>query len=200
MTDLFICDCYNIFHQLVLESDEENDETVIYASFHLMKLPLADRLKTFLNLLLRPSRPAECFDSFLFKASDLERFGNHLRYLTKNDGFIGKSSPSNSAGSYTSGKEKLLFETQLESREYRYRFTVSEWCDTLSPDQKPFAWAAISVDLKPYPYWKRAWKALRILTGYQSCYGPFDAFEIYPADAPQLLDFVATAHKHMVGK
>ena len=47
-TELFVCRCHDVSHQLVLETleTEEDEERVVYGCFHLVHLEFWDKLKS----------------------------------------------------------------------------------------------------------------------------------------------------------
>lgn len=82
-TELFVCRCHDVSHQLVLETleTEEDEVRVVYGSFHLVHLEFWDKLKSATKYLFGRKRKDGDFDALLLRPEDADRlewFANFL--------------------------------------------------------------------------------------------------------------------------
>ena len=80
-TEFFVCRCHDISHQLFLGTFEptEDEERVVYGSFHLVHLEFWDKLKSATKYLFGRKRKDGDFDALLLRPEDagrLEWFAN----------------------------------------------------------------------------------------------------------------------------
>ncbi|WP_278679461.1 hypothetical protein [Leyella stercorea] len=82
-TELFVCRCHDVSHQLVLETlkTEENEEHVVYGCFHLVHLEFWDKLKSATKYLFGRKRKDGDFDALLLRPEDADRLAWFANYL-----------------------------------------------------------------------------------------------------------------------
>lgn len=82
-TELFVCKCFDIRHQLVLRvlETKENEEHIVYGSFHLVHIPFWDKLKCAIKYLFGIKRKDGDFDAMLFCPEDADRLEWFAKYL-----------------------------------------------------------------------------------------------------------------------
>ncbi len=82
-TELFVCRCHDVSHQLVLETleTEEDEERVVYGSFHLVHLEFWDKLKSATKYLFGRKRKDGDFDALLLRSEDADRLAWFANYL-----------------------------------------------------------------------------------------------------------------------
>ena len=175
-TELFVCRCHDVSHQLVLETieKEEDEERVVYGSFHLVHLEFWDKLKSATKYLFGRKRKDGDFDALLLRPEDADRMEWFADFL---DGGI----------SATDKKAVAPFDFTFSSTENVYDVALEAYQDTL-PDgsiQTEYE-MSVSVSLKPGNIFYRLYRAAKYLSGYCSCYGDFDSFEFLPTDAVKL--------------
>lgn len=71
-TELFICQCFDVSHQLILQTleTEENEERIVYGNFHLVHLNFWDKLKSATKYLFGIKREDGDFDAMLLRPED----------------------------------------------------------------------------------------------------------------------------------
>lgn len=82
-TELFVCKCFDVRHQLVLRvlETKENEEHIVYGSFHLVHIPFWDKLKCAIKYLFGIKRKDGDFDAMLFCPEDADRLEWFAKYL-----------------------------------------------------------------------------------------------------------------------
>ena len=80
-TELFLCQCHDVSHQLILSTIADTDSKTVYCSFHLDNYGLWNRIKTALLYLLGKDRKDGDFDCMLVNPEDAERLSSFLDYL-----------------------------------------------------------------------------------------------------------------------
>lgn len=82
-TELFVCRCHDVSHQLVLETlkTEEDEEHVVYGCFHLVHLEFWDKLKSATKYLFGRKRKDGDFDALLLRPEDADRLAWFANYL-----------------------------------------------------------------------------------------------------------------------
>lgn len=174
-TELFVCRCHDVSHQLVLETleTEEDEERVVYGSFHLAHLEFGDKLKTATKYLFGRKRKDGDFDALLLRPEDADRLEWFANFL---DG-----------GTSATDMAVAPFAFTFCSKENVYDVALEAYQDTL-PDgsiQAEYE-LSVSVSLKPGNVFYRLYRTAKYLSGYRSCYGDFDSFEFLTADAAKL--------------
>lgn len=175
-TELFVCRCHDVSHQLVLETleTEEDEERVVYGSFHLVHLEFWDKLKSATKYLFGRKRKDGDFDALLLRPEDADRLEWFANFL---DGGI----------SATDKKAVAPFDFTFSSKENVYEVAFEAYQDTLADGSVQTEYEmSVSVSLKPGNIFYRLYRAAKYLSGYRSCYGDFDSFEFLTADAAKL--------------
>ena len=194
-TDLFICKCGDVSHQLILctlETDK-NEKRIVYAAFYLWH-----RVKNAVKYVFGIKREDGDFDCLLFKAEDMDRLKCFADYLNPNPKDIHQE-PVKRDNVKNSSKYRWQYTTICSwhfcSNENVYTFAV-EKCDCLDDNTSSDIEGSVTVSLKPGNLFYRICRAVKHVFGYCSCYGDFDSFEINEEDADKLHNFI----KSMVSK
>ena len=174
-TELFVCRCHDVSHQLVLETleTEEDEVRVVYGSFHLVHLEFWDKLKSATKYLFGRKRKDGDFDELLLRPEDADRLEWFANFLDR--------------GVSATDKTTAPFHFTFCSNENVYGVALEAYQDTL-PDgsiQTEYE-MSVCVSLKPGNILYRLYRAAKYLSGYRSCYGDFDSFEFLPVDAAKL--------------
>ena len=174
-TELFVCRCHDVSHQLVLETleTEEDEERVVYGSFHIIHLEFWEKLKNATNYLFGRKRKDGDFDALLLRPEDADRLEWFANFL---DG-----------GTSATDMAVAPFAFTFCSKENMYDVALEAYQDTL-PDgniQTEYE-MSVCVSLKPGNVFYRLYRAAKYLSGFRSCYGDFDSFEFLTADAAKL--------------
>lgn len=173
--ELFVCRCHDVSHQLVLETleTEEDEERVVYGSFHLVHLEFRDKLKTATKYLFGRKRKDGDFDALLLRPEDADRLEWFANFLDR-----GVSATDNTTAP---------FHFTFCSNENVYDVALEAYQDTLNDGSIHTEYElSVSVSLKPGNILYRIYRAAKYLSGYRSCYGDFDSFEFLTADAAKL--------------
>lgn len=174
-TELFVCRCHDVSHQLVLETleTEEDEERVVYGSFHLVHLEFWDKLKSATKYLFGRKRKDGDFDALLLRPEDADRIEWFANFL---DG-----------GTSATDKAAAPFHFTFCSNENVYDVAFEAYQNTLTDGSVQTKYEmSVSVSLKPGNVFYRLYRAAKYLLGYCSCYGDFDSFEFMPTDAAKL--------------
>ena len=174
-TELFVCRCHDVSHQLVLETleTEEDEEHVVYGCFHLVHLEFWDKLKSATKYLFGRKRKDGDFDALLLRPEDTDRLEWFANFL---DG-----------GTSATDKAAAPFHFTFYSNENVYDVALEAYQDTLNDRSIRTEYElSVSVSLKPGNVFYRLYRAAKYLSGYRSCYGDFDSFEFLPVDAAKL--------------
>ena len=174
-TELFVCRCHDVSHQLVLGTLEptEDEERVVYGSFHLVHLEFWDKLKSATKYLFGRKRKDGDFDALLLRPEDADRMEWFANFL---DG-----------GVSATDKAVAPFYFTFSSKENVYDVALEAYQDTLNDGSIHTEYElSVSVSLKPGNILYRIYRAAKYLSGYRSCYGDFDSFEFLSTDAVKL--------------
>lgn len=174
-TELFVCRCHDVSHQLVLETleTEEDEERVVYGSFHLVHLEFWDKLKSATKYLFGRKRKDGDFDALLLRPEDADRLEWFANFL---DG-----------GTSATDKAAAPFHFTFCSNENVYDVAFEAYQNTLTDGSVQTKYEmSVSVSLKSGNVFYRLYRAAKYLLGYCSCYGDFDFFEFLPTDAAKL--------------
>lgn len=173
-TELFVCRCHDVSHQLVLETleTEEDEERVVYGCFHLVHLELWDKLKSAIKYLFGRKRKDGDFDALLLRPEDADRLEWFANFL---DG-----------GTSVTDMAVAPFAFTFCSKENVYDVALEAYQDTHNDGSIRTEELSVSVSLKPGNILYRLYRAAKYLSGYCSCYGDFDSFEFMPTDAVKL--------------
>lgn len=174
-TELFICQCFDVSHQLILQTleTEENEERIVYGNFHLVHLDLWDKLKSATKYLFGIKREDGDFDAMLLRPEDagkLEWFANYLNANTSTD---------------NKDTTPLLFTFHSKDNVYNVNYdTHKKTC--YDGSIQTHSELSICVSMKSGNVFYRLYRATKHLLGYCSCYGDIDSFEFKQADAEKL--------------
>lgn len=174
-TELFVCRCHDVSHQLVLETleTEEDEERVFYGCFHIVHLEFWEKLKCAMKYIFGRKCKDGDFDALLLRPEDADRLECFANYL---DDSISapdkKTDPFHFTFLSTDNVYEVSFETFQDKLKDGSILTDSE--------------LSICVWMKPGNIFYRLYRAAKYLSGYCSRYGDFDSFEFMPTDAVKL--------------
>lgn len=83
-TDLIICKCYSINHQIIIayeKEDEESNERYAYLYIHLNKLPFFSRIKYAFKYILGYQCKYGAFDEIILAKDSVENFEKLVNFL-----------------------------------------------------------------------------------------------------------------------
>lgn len=192
-TELFVCKCGDVSHQLVLSTleTEKDEERVVYASFHLDNYGFWNRVKDATKYLLGINRKDGDFDDLLFKREDMGKLKWFADYLNPNTNDVHQK-PATKDNVKNGSKLRWQYTTLCSwdfcSNDNVFTFAVEKH-DCLD-DYRSDVESSISVSMKPGNLFYRLYRAVKHVFGYRSCYGDFDSFEFYEGEADKLHDFV----------
>ena len=175
-TEFLVCKCHDVSHQLVLGTFEptEDEERVVYGSFHIVHLEFWERLKNATKYLFGRKRKYGDFGTLLLRPEDADRMECFADFL---DGGV----------SATDKKAVAPFVFTFSSNENVYEVALEAYQDTLADGSVQTEYElSVSVSLKPGNIFYRLYRAAKYLSGYRSCYGDFDSFEFLPTNAAKL--------------
>lgn len=174
-TDFFVCKCFDVSHQLVLETLEptEDEERVVYGCFHLVHLEFWDKLKSATKYLFGRKRKDGDFDALLLRPEDADRLEWFANFL---DGGTSVTVMAVDPFAFTFCSKENVYEASLEA----YQYTLNDGSIQTEYEM------SVCVSLKPGNILYRLYRAAKYLSGYCSCYGDFDSFELMPTDAVKL--------------
>lgn len=179
-TEFFVCKCFDVSHQLVLETLEptEDEERVVYGSFHLVHPEFWDKLKSATKYLFGRKRKDGDFDALLLRPEDADRLEWFANFL---DGGPSVTDMAVAPFAFTFCSKENVYEVSLEA----YQYTLNDGSIQTEYEM------SVCVSLKPGNILYRLYRAAKYLSGYCSCYGDFDSFEFLPADAVKLRSMVS---------
>ena len=174
-TEFFVCKCFDVSHQLVLETLEptEDEERVVYGCFHLVHLEFWDKLKSATKYLFGRKRKDGDFDALLLRPEDADRLEWFANFL---DGGTSVTVMAVDPFAFTFCSKENVYEVSLEV----YQYTLNDGSIQTEYEM------SVCVSLKPGNILYRLYRAAKYLSGYCSCYGDFDSFEFMPTDAVKL--------------
>ena len=174
-TEFFVCKCFDVSHQLVLETLEptEDEERVVYGSFHLVHLEFWDKLKSATKYLFGRKRKDGDFDALLLRSEDADRLEWFANFL---DGGTSVTDMAVAPFAFTFCSKENVYEVSLEA----YQYTLNDGSTQTEYEM------SVCVSLKLGNILYRLYRAAKYLSGYRSCYGDFDSFEFLPVDAAKL--------------
>ena len=184
-TEFFVCKCFDISHQLVLETLEtkEDEERVVYGCFHIGHLEFWDKLKSATKYILGRKRKDGDFDALLLRPEDADRLEWFANYL---DG-----------GVSATNKAVAPFDFIFSSNENVYEVSFDTYQNKLEDGSIQTEYElSVSVSLKPGNVFYRLYRTAKYLSGYRSCYGDFDSFEFMPSDAAKFRSMVSCLRKY----
>ena len=193
-TELFVCECGDVSHQLILSTleTEKDEKRVVYAAFHLDNYGFLNRVKAATRYLLGINRRDGDFDNLLFKREDIGRLKCFADYLNLNPNDVhqkpvAKDNVKN--GSKLRWQYTTLCSWDFCSNDNVYRFAV-ERHECLNDKTLSGIESSISVSMKSGNLFYRLCRVVKHVFGYRSCYGGFDSFEINEEDADKLHNFI----------
>ena len=174
-TDFFVCKCHDIGHQMVLGTFEptEDEERVVYGSFHIVHLELWERLKSATKYLFGRKRKYGDFDTLLLRPEDADRMEWFANFL---DEGVSATDKTAAPFHFTFCSNENVYDVALET----YQYTLVD--GSIQTEYE----LSVSVSLKPGNIFYRLYRAAKYLSGYCSCYGDFDSFEFLPTDAAKI--------------
>lgn len=195
-TELFLCQCHDVSHQLVLSTFDDDDEKNVYCSFHLDNYGLWRRIKSACLYLFGNERKDGDFDPMIMRPEDSERLSFFLDYLhdTSNDsqGQYGEGVQipyeENNAG--RKWRMQQLFSYDIYSQDNIHRLSITKLECVSDPDIGTSYEAVHTVMMKKDILPVRLVKAIRHIWGYRSCYGDFDSYTLTPKDVSPLRTFI----------
>lgn len=166
-TELFVCRCHDVSHQLVLETlkTEEDEEHVVYGCFHLVHLEFWDKLKSATKYLFGRKRKDGDFDALLLRPEDADRLAWFANYL---DGGISAIDKAVAPFGFTFCSKENVYEVALEA----YQYTLNDGSVQTEYEM------SVCVSIKPGNIFYRLYRTAKYLSGYCSCYGDFDSLSL----------------------
>lgn len=196
-TDLFVCKCGDVSHQLILSTlDTEDDEKrIVYAAFHLDNYGFWNRVNNAVKYVLGIKHKDGDFDSLLLKVEDMDRlklFADYLNPCFKDVHQEPVKRGKVKNGSPFSWQNTTICSWRFYSNDNVYIFAVEKH-DCLDNSNLSDIESSITVNFKPGNLFCRVRRAVKHVFGYRSCYGDFDSFEIIEEDADRLHDFIKSS-------
>lgn len=195
-TELFLCQCHNVSHQLILSTIDGTNPRTVYCSFHLDNYGLWNRIKSAILYLVGKDRKNGDFDGMLIKPEDSERLSLFLDYLEGKPSNTAFSEVGNLEQTYEeknarhSWKVTCLFSYDMFSKEYIHHLVINK-CECISEPKIGTDYEIRhSVAMKNALLPLRFVNAIKHIFGYRSCYGDFDSYELTIRDVPSLRKFV----------
>lgn len=192
-TELFVCQCHDVAHQLIMSTIDDNRE--VYCSFHLDNYGFWKRCKSAFLYVIGKERKDGDFDCMLIKPEDSGRLSSFLDYL---DG-QSKVSPFKDEAESKSFVEKnsgriwkvtRLFSYNMESEEHIHNLSIEKG-ECISHPEMGFDYDIIhKVSMKKRSLFVRPLLAIKHIFGYRSCYVDFDSYELTEKDVPALRQFI----------
>lgn len=196
-TDLFVCKCGDVSHQLILNTleTEENDKKEVYAAFHLENYGFWNRVNNAVRYVLGINPKGVAFDDLLFRPEDADRLKWYADYLNPtpkdvHQAPVKKNHVKN--GSQLRWQYTTLSSWDFYSKDHVFTFAVEKH-DCLDDRTLSEIESSISVSMKPGNVFYRLYRAVKYVFGYRSCYGDFDSFEFDEKDADRLHDFIKSS-------
>lgn len=194
-TELFVCQCHDVSHQLILSILANNEDREVYCSYHLDALSIGDRVKNACSFLLGKERRDGDFGCLLVKKEDADRLACFLDYLGD------ESIPSSSCNDekplpYIEGNASKkwqvtpLFTYDMESKEYIHTLSICRIEFITEPSLGMDYEVSHKVSIKKSSIGGRIVKSIKYICGYRSCYGDFDSFTLTSKDVVPLRKFV----------
>ena len=179
-TELFVCKCFDVSHQLVLETLEptEDEERVVYGCFHIVHLEFWDKLKSATKYIFGRKRKGGDFDALLLRPEDADRLEWFANYL---DGGVSATNKAVAPFDFTFSSNENMYEVSFDTYQNKLEDGSIQTEYELS----------VSVSLKPGNVFYRLYRTAKYLSGYRSCYGDFDSFEFMPSDAAKFRSMVS---------
>lgn len=179
-TELFVCRCYDVSHQLILQTldTDKNDERIVYGYFHIVHLEWWDKLKTAIKYLFGIKRKDGDFDALLLCPEDADRLEWFANYL---DGGVSATNTAAETLHFTYCSTDNVYEVSFET----YQNTLED--ESILTQSE----LSICVSMKPGNLFYRLYRTTKYLFGYCSCYGDFDSFEFKQAEAWKLHSMVS---------
>ena len=174
-TELFVCRCHDVSHQMVLETLEpiEDEDRVVYGCFHIVHLEFWDKLKSATKYLFGRKRKDGDFDALLLRPEDADRMEWFANFL---DGGVSATDKTTDPFHFTFCSKENVYEVAFEA----YQVTLND--GSIHSEYE----ISVCVSLKPGNLFYRLYRTAKYLSGYCSCYGDFDSFEFLSADAAKL--------------
>ena len=151
-TELFVCRCHDVCHQLVLETleTEEDEERVVYGSFHLDPLSFGDRLKNATKYILGRKRKYGDFNTLLLRPEDADRLEWFACYLDRGVAAANHAMPSH----FTFHSKEYVYDLAYETSQH----TLLDGSVLIDHD----TW--LSASMKPGNVFGLNWGGLEFLT------------------------------------
>lgn len=194
-TELFVCQCHDVSHQLILSILEDNEDREVYCSYHLETLGFWDRLRNISLFLLGKDRREGDFGCMLINPEDAERLSFFLEYLKDNTTTLSKNYTENQVSYIEDNASKKwqvtpLFTYDIESRENIHNLSIFKR-ECLSEPSLGIDYDVIhKVSMKNGSIVERFLKSIKYLCGYRSCYGDFDSYTLTRKDVNSLTQFL----------
>lgn len=200
-TELFLCQCHDVSHQLILSTIDDADPRTVYCSFHLDNYGLWNRIKTAFLYLIGKERKDGDFDCMLIRPEDAERLSSFLDYFDDKPCEPAFNELSNTKQVYeekNAGRRwrvTCLFTHDISSKEHIHQLVINKRECISEPGLGSDYEIVHSVAMKDEMFLFRFVKAIKHIFGYRSCYGDFDSYELTKEDVPSLRRFVHELNK-----
>lgn len=199
-TELFLCQCNDVSHQLILSTIDDTNPRTVYCSFHLDNYGVWNRIKSAVLYLIGVNRKDGDFDCMLINPEDSERLSSFLDYLEDKSSDFVFTEVGNKEHTYEEKKAgnrwkiTCLFSYDIFSKEHIHRLVINRRECISEPQNVPDYEIIHSVVLKGTIFPVRFVNALKHIFGYRSCYGDLDSYELTNKDVPSLRAFVNKLH------
>lgn len=81
--DIFICECHNTEHQMVVNYADDDGYPMVYIHTHLNKRPFWERLKYGIKYIFGYQCRYGAFDEFIINPKDADKIKDIVKYLKK---------------------------------------------------------------------------------------------------------------------
>jgi hypothetical protein len=79
--DIFVCNCHNTEHQMVVMKERDEQYPMVYVHIHLTKRPFWQRVSYGLRYIFGRQCRYGAFDEFIFNHDDLYKLENIVEHL-----------------------------------------------------------------------------------------------------------------------
>ena len=195
-TELFLCQCNDVSHQLILSTIDDTNPRTVYCSFHLDNYGVWNRIKSAVLYLIGVDRKDGDFDCMLINPEDSERLSSFLDYLEDKSSDFVFTEVGNKEHTYeekNAGHKWIvtcLFSYDIFSKEHIHRLLINRRECISKPEIGTDYEIIHSVVMKDAKLHVRLVNAVKHIFGYRSFYGDFDSYELTNIDVPTLRKFV----------
>jgi hypothetical protein len=85
-TDIMVCECNSMEHQIVISHFDDDDEGIVYFSIHLTKKPFFERLKHAIKYIFGYQSRFGAFDEVIISSKDINSLQSVINHIKKVEG------------------------------------------------------------------------------------------------------------------